>query len=175
MGQVYRLPTVFTTAVAPLTFAPETFRCAVAVSGPTSLLTLIQSVPRHWKSMVEVFQDRLGNPDDPKERELLRRASPLFAARTIKAPLLLAQGGKDQRAKAAETEQVVAAVEKNRGRAVYVVYPDEGHGLARLENRVDFYARAEAFLAEHLGGRAELLEGAKIKGATAVVKVVGKR
>ena len=38
----------------------------------------------------------------------------------------------------------------------YVLYPDEGHGFARPENRVDFNARAEAFLSAHLdGGRAE--------------------
>ena len=74
-----------------------------------------------------------------------------------------------------ESEQIVAAL---RGRDVpvtYLLYPDEGHGLARPANRLDFYARAEAFLAEHLGGRAELLEGAKLKGSTAVVRVVGRK
>jgi dipeptidyl aminopeptidase/acylaminoacyl peptidase len=162
-------------ALAGAAFAPGTFRCAVALSGPSSLLTLFESVPRYWKPMLEVFQERLGNPEDPKERELLRRASPLFEARKIKVPLLLGQGAKDTRAKPAETEQLVGAVEKSHGRAVYVVYPDEGHGLARAENRLDFYARAEAFLAELLGGRAELLEGAKLKGSTAVVKVIGKK
>jgi dipeptidyl aminopeptidase/acylaminoacyl peptidase len=162
-------------ALAGAAFAPDTFRCAVDLAGPASLVTLIQSVPRHWKPMVELFQERLGNPEDPKERELLRRASPLFEARKIKIPLLLGQGAKDQRVKPAEAEQIVAAIEKNRGRAVYVLYPDEGHGLTRGENRLDFYARAEAFLAEHLGGRSELLEGAKVKGSTAVVKVVGGR
>ena len=57
----------------------------------------------------------------------------------------------------------------------YVLYPDEGHGFARPENRVDFNARAEAFLAEHLGGRAEPMTGEKVQpGSTAVVKRVGK-
>ena len=39
----------------------------------------------------------------------------------------------------------------------YVVYPDEGHGFARPENRIDFNARAEAFLGACLGGRVEPL------------------
>ena len=162
-------------ALAGAAFAPDTFRCAVDLAGPASLLTLIQSVPRYWKPMVEMFHERLGNPEDPKERELLRRASPLFEARRIKIPLLIGQGGKDPRAKPAESEQIVGAIERNRGRAVYVLYSDEGHGLARPENRLDFYARAEAFLAEHLGGRAEPLEGKRIPGSTAVVRVVGGR
>jgi len=37
----------------------------------------------------------------------------------------------------------------------YVEYPDEGHGFHRPENRLDFFRRAERFLAQHLGGRAE--------------------
>jgi hypothetical protein len=37
----------------------------------------------------------------------------------------------------------------------YVLFPDEGHGFARPENRMAFYAVAEAFLAKHLGGRVE--------------------
>jgi len=161
-------------ALAGAAFAPGTFRCAVSLSGPSSLLTLHASIPRYWKPMLEVFQERLGNPEDPKERELLRRASPLYAARAIKVPLLIGQGGKDQNATPAETEQLVGAIEKNKGRAVYVLYPDEGHGLQRAENRLDFFARVESFLAEQLGGRAELLEG-KIKGSTAVVKIVGRK
>lgn len=36
-----------------------------------------------------------------------------------------------------------------------MVFPDEGHGFARPENRLKFYAAAEKFLAQHLGGRFE--------------------
>jgi hypothetical protein len=36
-----------------------------------------------------------------------------------------------------------------------VLYPDEGHGFARPENNLSFYAIAEAFLAKCLGGRYE--------------------
>ncbi len=36
-----------------------------------------------------------------------------------------------------------------------LVFPDEGHGFERPENRLKFYAAAEAFLAQYLGGRAE--------------------
>ncbi len=37
----------------------------------------------------------------------------------------------------------------------YVLYPDEGHGFARPENRDSFNAIAESFLAKCLGGRVE--------------------
>jgi pimeloyl-ACP methyl ester carboxylesterase len=113
--------------------------------------------------------------DDPKDAELIRSASPLFAADRIKIPLLIGQGQNDPRVKPQEAEQIVAAVEKNGGRAIYVLYPDEGHGLARPENDIDFNARVERFLGAELGGRVELLQGERIPGSTAVVQVIAPR
>ena len=37
----------------------------------------------------------------------------------------------------------------------YMLFPDEGHGFAKPENRIKFYAAAERFLALYLGGRFE--------------------
>ncbi len=37
----------------------------------------------------------------------------------------------------------------------YVLFPDEGHGFARPENNLAFYAASEHFLERCLGGRAE--------------------
>ena len=56
----------------------------------------------------------------------------------------------------------------------YVLYPDEGHGFARPDNRIDFNGRVELFLKEHLGGRAE--EFVTPKGSTAVFPLLdGKK
>ena len=68
--------------------------------------------------------------------------------------------------------EIVKAMQDKHIPVTYVLYPDEGHGFARPENRTDFNARAELFLAEHVGGRAEPLPGDRIPGSTAVVKVV---
>jgi dipeptidyl aminopeptidase/acylaminoacyl peptidase len=124
--------------------------------------------------MISEFHMRMGDPKT--DEKLLRDASPLFKADKIKVPLLIGQGANDPRVKQAESEQIVAAIEKNGGGVTYVVYPDEGHGFARPENRIDFNARSEAFLAECLGGRMEPLPaGGKVAGSTAVVKVVEPR
>ena len=37
----------------------------------------------------------------------------------------------------------------------YILFEDEGHGFAKPENRLKFYAEAERFLARYLGGRVE--------------------
>jgi len=120
-----------------------------------------------------MFDVRMGNVDDPKDAELIKNASPLFRADKITKPLLIGQGQNDPRVNVKESEQIVDAIEKNRGKVTYVVYSDEGHGFARPENRIDFNARAEKFLGSCLGGRVEPMTGDKMPGSTAIVKVVG--
>jgi dipeptidyl aminopeptidase/acylaminoacyl peptidase len=162
-------------ALAGVTFTPEKFACAVDIVGPSNLKTLIASIPPYWKTERALFDVRMGNVDDPKDADLIRAASPLFKADKIVRPLLIGQGANDPRVNQAESEQIVAAIEKRGGKVTYVLYPDEGHGFARPENRIDFNARAEAFLAKYLGGRAEPLAGDKYPGSTAVVRVIGEQ
>jgi dipeptidyl aminopeptidase/acylaminoacyl peptidase len=69
--------------------------------------------------------------------------------------MLIGQGANDPRVKTAESEQIVAALRAKGQEVEYALYPDEGHGLLRPENRLDFFARTERFLARHLGGRFE--------------------
>jgi dipeptidyl aminopeptidase/acylaminoacyl peptidase len=68
---------------------------------------------------------------------------------------LIAQGANDPRVKQAESEQIVAAMTEAGIEHEYMLFSDEGHGFAKPENRLRFYAAAEAFLARHLGGRLE--------------------
>jgi dipeptidyl aminopeptidase/acylaminoacyl peptidase len=160
-------------ALAAVTFTPEVFACSVDIVGPSNLKTLIGTIPPYWKTARALFDVRMGNVDDPKDAELIHNASPLNFANKIVRPLLIGQGANDPRVKQAESEQIVSAIEKNGGSVTYVLYPDEGHGFARPENRTDFNARSEVFLGAQLGGRVEPLAGGKIPGSTAVVKVVG--
>jgi dipeptidyl aminopeptidase/acylaminoacyl peptidase len=81
--------------------------------------------------------------------------SPLTRSADQIRPLLVGQGANDPRVKQAESDQIVAAARKNGKDVDYMLFEDEGHGFARPENRLKFYAAAEAFLARELGGRAE--------------------
>jgi dipeptidyl aminopeptidase/acylaminoacyl peptidase len=136
-----------------LTKTPELFACGVDMVGPSNLLTFIASIPPYWEPVKALFHERVGNPEH--EDEFLRSRSPLFAVDRIRAPLLIAQGANDPRVKREESLQIVAAL-RGAGKTVeYLEFADEGHGFARPENRLRFYAAAEAFLATHLGGRRE--------------------
>ncbi len=140
-------------ALAGAAFTPDVFACAVDIVGPSNLKTLIESVPPYWAPLIAQFHTRVGNPDT--EADFLWERSPLSKVDQITIPLLIAQGANDPRVKQAESEQIVAALKERGIDYQYLLFPDEGHGFAQPENRLTFYAAAEAFLAKHLGGRAE--------------------
>jgi len=140
-------------ALAGAAFTPEEFRCAVDIVGPSNLKTLIETIPPYWAPMIAQFHTRVGDPE--KDADFLWSRSPLSRARDIRIPLLIAQGANDPRVKQAESEQIVAALTEAGIDHEYLLFPDEGHGFAKPENRLRFYAAAEGFLARHLGGRAE--------------------
>jgi dipeptidyl aminopeptidase/acylaminoacyl peptidase len=148
-----------------LTFTPEVFAAGVDIVGPSNILTLMNSIPPYWEPMRAAFEHRVGKIS---EKEFLESRSPLFFVDKIKSPLLIGQGANDPRVKQAEAEQIVEAMRKAKKPVVYVLYPDEGHGFARPENRMQFFAIAEEFLARYLGGRCEPMR--EIKGATGIVK-----
>jgi dipeptidyl aminopeptidase/acylaminoacyl peptidase len=139
--------------LAGAAFTPDVYRCGVDIVGPSNLLTLLASVPEYWRPVIAMMYRRVGNPET--EPELLRARSPLFSVEKIQIPLLVVQGANDPRVKQAEAEQIVAALREKELPHEYLLFPDEGHGLAKPQNREIFYGRAEVFLAEHLGGRVQ--------------------
>lgn len=138
-----------------LTFTPEVFCCGVDIVGPSNLETLLETIPPYWTSFYETFARRVGDPRTEDGKALLKDRSPVHRADAITKPLLIGQGANDPRVKQAESDQIVQAMTDKGLPVIYVLYPDEGHGFARPENRMSFHAAAEAFLSVHLGGAAE--------------------
>jgi dipeptidyl aminopeptidase/acylaminoacyl peptidase len=140
-------------ALVGAAFTPDVFCCAVDIVGPSNLQTLLETVPPYWKPVIAQLYRRVGNPETDKE--FLWSRSPLSRVHDIRIPLLIAQGANDPRVKQAESEQIVTALKDAGIDYEYMLFPDEGHGFAKPENRLKFYATAERFLARHLGGRFE--------------------
>jgi dipeptidyl aminopeptidase/acylaminoacyl peptidase len=139
--------------LAGVAFTPDLYAAGVSYVGPSNLITLLESIPPYWAPIKKIFDVRLGNPDDPEDRERLIEQSPLFSAEKITAPLLVIQGANDPRVKKRESEQIVVAL-RDLGREVeYMLAKDEGHGFAGRENRLAVAAAMERFFAEHLLGR----------------------
>ncbi len=138
-----------------LTFTPDRFACGVDIVGPSNLATLLGSIPPYWKAFFEQLAQRVGDPRTEAGRKLLAERSPLTHVGAISKPLLIMQGANDPRVKQAESDQIVAAMKAKHLPVTYVLYPDEGHGFARPQNRTSAYAISEGFLAQCLGGRFE--------------------
>lgn len=130
-----------------MTFTPDRFAAGVDIVGPSNLVTLIESFPAYWKPFLDgTWYSRVGNPAVPEDRERLLAQSPITRVDAIRSPLLIGQGANDPRVVKNESDQIVAKMEEKGLPVTYVVFPDEGHGFARPENRMAFYAVTENFL-----------------------------
>ncbi len=142
-------------ALAGLTFTPEVFACAVDICGISNLTSFLHSVPPYWLPEIDKEFRRVGDYRTEDGRAFLRERSPLTHVDRIERPLLISQGANDPRVTQNESDQIVQAMKARGIPVTYLLYPDEGHGFVRPENKLSFYAVAEAFLADHLGGRYE--------------------
>lgn len=139
--------------LAGLAFTPDLYAVGVDIVGPSSIVTLLNSIPPYWAPIRAIFDVRVGDLEDPHDLARLEAQSPLNSAAEITAPLLVIQGANDPRVNKRESDQIVVTL-RDLGREVdYMVYPDEGHGVANEDNRLAMIARIEEFLARHLGGR----------------------
>ena len=131
-----------------LAFTPDAFCCGVDIVGPSNLVTLLETVPPYWGPMKSIFTIRLGSLETDKA--FLESISPLFKANQIIRPLLIAQGANDPRVKQAESDQIVEVMRKEGKPVEYLLFPDEGHGFKRPENKIKFISAAEEFLDKYL-------------------------
>lgn len=139
--------------LAAAVFTPEVFKCGIDLFGPSDLVTFLNSIPPYWSAEKANIFRSLGDP--ATEAAFLRERSPLLYVDKVRMPLLIAQGANDARVPKSESDRMVEALRKQGVPCEYLVFPDEGHGFVKPENRLKFFKAAEAFLAAHLGGRYE--------------------
>jgi dipeptidyl aminopeptidase/acylaminoacyl peptidase len=135
--------------LAMLAFRPEIFVAGVDICGMADLQTFYQ----HTEPFIAIAAyPKYGHP--VRDAELLRALSPIHRFDSVRAPLLVVHGANDSNVPVEEAEQVVAAA-KQRGIPVeYLLFEDEGHEVARPENRERFVRTVVGWL------RAQLRVGA---------------
>jgi len=134
--------------LAGLAFTPEIYACGVDLFGVSNFFTFFNAMPP-WLNKEPLYQT-IGHPD--RDRDLLERTSPVFHADRIKAPILIAQGGKDPIVNRTESDQIVEALKKRGIHVEYILKENEGHGYFRDEqNRMELWRAIEAFLDRYLG------------------------
>ena len=139
-----------------VTFTPDRFACGVDLVGPSSLVSLVESFPEYWKPILgPTWYRYVGDPSNPEDRADMLARSPISRVDDIKVPLLIGQGGNDPRVTKNESDQLVELMEAKGLPVTYINYTDEGHGFAKPDNRMSFFAAMEGFLHNCLGGRVE--------------------
>ena len=135
---------------AALAFEPDAFDVGIDIFGVTNWERTLNSIPPWWEAFREALYDEMGDPATDAERH--HRISPLFHASNISKPLLVIQGANDPRVLQVESDELVAAVRANNVPVEYVVFPDEGHGFLRKENRITAQEAYLRFLNQYLRG-----------------------
>lgn len=127
--------------LAGMAFQPELWAAGVDIVGISDLVTFLENTSDYRRAHREREYGSLAH-----DREFLASASPLRHSAAMRAPLFVVHGRNDPRVPVSEAEQLVASLRARSVRCELTVYEDEGHGLARLANRLDAYPRAVAFL-----------------------------
>jgi dipeptidyl aminopeptidase/acylaminoacyl peptidase len=138
---------------AALAFSPDTFDVGIDIFGVMNWVRTLTSIPPWWASFKESLYDEMGDPATDGERH--RKISPLFSAKNIRAPLLVVQGANDPRVLQVESDEIIAAVRANGVAVEYVLFPDEGHGFTKRENKIKASNAYVAFLDKYLKAGAE--------------------
>ncbi|WP_304075589.1 S9 family peptidase [Maricaulis maris] len=133
---------------AALTFHPEAFEVGVNIFGVTNWERTLASIPPWWESFREALYDEMGDPATDAERH--HAISPLFHAENVIRPMLVIQGANDPRVLQVESDELVEAVRANGVPVEYVLFPDEGHGFRRRENRITASEAYVSFLDTYL-------------------------
>ena len=127
--------------LAALAFEPERWAAGIGVVAISSLVTFLQNTSEYRRAFREREYGSLEH-----DLDFLLEVSPLTHIDRIRAPLLLVHGANDPRVPLTEAEQLHAALSERGVPCELVVYPDEGHGLAKLANRLDAYPKMVEFL-----------------------------
>lgn len=133
---------------AALAFHPEAFEAGINIFGVTNWVRTLESIPAWWGAQRVALFDEMGDPATDAERH--RAISPLFHASNIVRPMLVVQGANDPRVLQVESDELVAAARAAGATVEYVIFPDEGHGFQRRENRITAQEAYLAFLNAHV-------------------------
>ncbi len=124
---------------------PDMFVAGVSSVGVSDWVKALEGASPELKASDRI---EFGDISDPKVRSFFAKLSPINNAAKIKTPLMVLHGANDLRDPVTESDTFVEAIRGAGGKVTYLRFPDEGHGISKLANRVHAYRRIAAFLEE---------------------------
>ena len=129
--------------LAALAFQPDIWAAGLESVGISSFVTFLENTSAYRRAVREREYGSL-----ERDRDFLVEASPVTHVAAMRAPLFIQHGANDPRVPLSESEEIARVLQAKGVRCELVVYPDEGHSIAKLSNRIDSFERMVAFLEE---------------------------
>src|SRR5690606_1621838 len=123
----------------------DVFGASINVVGIVNFITFLEQTKDYRRKLREAEYGPLSDP------EFLASISPLNRIDEIKCPMLIAHGLNDPRVPVGEAMQLAVGLQKRGYDPELLFFPDEGHGFAKLENRLLFAKRMVKFLQRTIG------------------------
>ncbi|PSQ44147.1 S9 family peptidase [Halobacteriales archaeon SW_5_68_122] len=136
--------------LAALTEYPELWAAGVDIVGIANFVTFLENTGS-WRR--ELREAEYGSLE--ADRELLEDISPINDIEAIEAPLFVLHGANDPRVPVGEAEQIADRAAEQGVPVRKRIFEDEGHGITKLENRIEAYAGVVEFLDEHVRGESD--------------------
>jgi dipeptidyl aminopeptidase/acylaminoacyl peptidase len=133
--------------MAAMSRLPDVFDCGVAIVGVSNWVTALEGAFPFLKA-----SDRLeyGDIDNPDDRAFFEKISPINYVDQVKGSVMVMHGVNDPRDPVTESDRFVNGIRQNGGEVVYLRFPDEGHGIRKMENRITAYYNVAQFLEDNL-------------------------
>ncbi len=129
--------------LSAMTEHPELWKAGVDIVGISNFVTFLKNTAAWRRSLREAEYGSLEH-----DLETLEKVSPIHKIDRISAPLFIIQGDNDERVPLSESIQMYEKLKKKGLPVKMLRFADEGHGLAKLKNRITAYSEVVNWLKE---------------------------
>jgi len=131
--------------LSAMTEYPDLWAAGVDIVGIANFVTFLENTGEWRRELREAEYGSLA-----EDRAFLESISPINNVESIEAPLFVLHGENDPRVPVGEAEQIVEALETQGVPVRKLIFDDEGHGITKLENRIEAYREIIEFLSDAL-------------------------
>jgi len=128
---------------------PDLFAAAIELYGVVDRATFLERTNRN--TAIRWAMKMGGTPEE--KPEVYRKANALLQIDKIRTPLLVMHGENDPQVPPYESAQFVRALKEHGKTVYYYTYPNELHGFAQRDHRLDAWRRQLAFLEKYVQPR----------------------
>lgn len=132
--------------LSAMTEYPDRWAAGISIVGIANFITFLENTGSWRRSLREAEYGSLEH-----DRAFLKRISPINNIERIDAPLFVVHGSNDPRVPVGEAEQIAREASEHVP-VETLIFEDEGHGITKLDNRIETYEQILAFLDRHVGG-----------------------